>query len=114
MQTLQSQWLPVCSPVFARVLYQTNTVVRAPEAFCFQAQKAILVVYTHIIKFSSHTCHFARVVKGVDLKSTSESCVGSSPAGDEFLFSVCQLFDKYVSRVLLLLLPTIWQYVSHI
>ncbi len=34
-------------------------------------------------------CHFARAVKGVDLKSTAETHVGSSPAGDvgcKFLF----------------------------
>lgn len=30
--------------------------------------------------------HFARAVKGVDLKSTAETRVGSSPAGDEILF----------------------------
>ena len=27
-------------------------------------------------------CHFARAVKGVDLKSTAVTRVGSSPAGD--------------------------------
>ena len=27
--------------------------------------------------------HFARVVKGVDLKSTAERRVGSNPAGDD-------------------------------
>jgi len=29
-----------------------------------------------------YICHFARAVKGVDLKSTAETRVGSSPAGD--------------------------------
>lgn len=35
-----------------------------------------------------HMRHFARAVKGVDLKSTAETRVGSSPAGDDTHF-VC-------------------------
>lgn len=35
-----------------------------------------------------HMRHFARAVKGVDLKSTAETRVGSSPAGDESYYFV--------------------------
>ena len=43
-------------------------------------------------------CHFARAVKGVDLKSIVERRVGSSPAGDEL--------DMVLRTLYLRLLPT--------
>ena len=42
-------------------------------------------------------CHFARAVKGVDLKSTAETRVGSSPAGDveDHIFCFRPLFSTH-------------------
>ena len=52
------------------------------SSLCYRFKTLYQIGTRKIPIVHGYICHFARAVKGVDLKSTAETRVGSSPAGD--------------------------------